>query len=68
MAEYQEQALDDGEDCLGLVSAMRLIIVMIVVQVGVCIRTSSRILMILTQDCSFTICAVLLSFLIHLSS
>jgi len=37
------------------VSAMKLIIVMIVTQVNVIIRTFSRILMILTWDCSLAL-------------
>jgi len=42
-------------------SAMKLIIVMIVTQLNVIIRTFNRILMILTWDCSFTVSVVLLT-------
>jgi hypothetical protein len=42
------------------VSAMKLIIVMILTQVNVIIRTFRRILMILTWDCNFTVSVVLL--------
>ena len=50
---------------LRLVSAIKLIIVMIVTQVNVIIRTLSRILMILIWDCSFTVSVVLLPVFIH---
>jgi len=46
---------------LRLMSAMKLIIVMIVTQLNVIIRTFNRILMILTWDCSFTVSVVLLT-------
>jgi hypothetical protein len=46
---------------LRLMSAIKLIIVMIVTQLNVIIRTFGRILMILTWDCSFTVPVVLLT-------
>jgi len=47
------------------VSAMKLIILMIVTQVKVIIRTFNRILMILTWDCSLTVYVVLQPVFIH---
>ena len=46
-------------------SAMKLITVMIVTQVNVIIRTFSRILLILTWNCSVTVSVVLLPVFIH---
>jgi len=44
---------------------MKLLIVMIVTQVNVIIRTFSRILMILTWDCNITVYVVLQPVFIH---